>query len=160
MITQDVELIEFLCARISDDEQATRAAITSFVDWVVDPESDGEDVFAISPNDPEPDRAVPYRNMSDDTLVACIDLDGGAADGTAEHIARWDPRRVLAEVDARRARVHLLCSITNPRQRRDKWPIDLDTETQRISALAHGLLRLEAAPYCTHPDYQDSWRLG
>jgi hypothetical protein len=67
----------------------------------------------------------------------------------AEHIARWDPARVLAEVEAKR-RVIDLCATVG------------DTELSRIGVEAHdlafGVLDALAQPYADHSDFDPAWR--
>jgi len=64
-----------------------------------------------------------------------------AADDTATHIARHDPARVLAEVDAKRRQLDAFDEYGT----HDTWDL-IDTA-----------LRLLALPYATHPDYQKTW---
>jgi len=54
----------------------------------------------------------------------------------ADHIARWDPARVLAECEAKRRLIAL--------GEKDSYWDDV--------------LRLLALPYADHPDYRDEWR--
>ncbi|MEU4772951.1 DUF6221 family protein [Micromonospora sp. NPDC023644] len=56
----------------------------------------------------------------------------------AEHMARWDPGRVLAEVDAKQ-RI-------------------LDDCEERRSIQARRLMQLIALPYADRPGYRDEWR--
>ena len=70
---------------------------------------------------------------------------------TAEHIARHDPARVLAEVAAKRAILdlhaepgHLPCDAHNP--------ITLDNEHCETVLLL-------AAPHADHPDFDPSWAI-
>jgi len=72
----------------------------------------------------------------------------------AEHIARWDPARVLAEVDAKR-------SILNEWQR---WytaeDMDYDrrrTEYERAEALSV-VVKLLALPYAGREGWREEWR--
>ena len=61
-----------------------------------------------------------------------------------DHIARWDPARVLAECEAKR-RIIELCG---------GWVPDRD-----VSPLAADyILGLLAVPYAGHPDYDEEWR--
>lgn len=62
----------------------------------------------------------------------------------AEHIARWDPARVLAEIQAKRER--LLCI-------ESQLADDADDET------ALWLARVEAWPYADRPGWRPEWRM-
>lgn len=76
--------------------------------------------------------------------------------GAAQHIARHDPARVLADVEAKRALV-------------DYWsrafqnPIDADKfpghDWDLVRGAARWTLRHLATPYASHPDYQAYWAL-
>lgn len=114
-------LVEFLGARIAEDEAAARATARD-ADWepwdrvvpatwtAVADGDDGARVFAhwdLS----APDRCSEHPhggpNDCDDVPVAYIDVELGALPATADHIARQDPARVFAECKAKRAIVHL-----------------------------------------------------
>ncbi len=70
----------------------------------------------------------------------------------AIHVARHDPARVLAEVDAKR---RLIDSYLPEASKTDE---QVNEEWGYGSALADDLLRLLALPYADHPDYRDDWR--
>ncbi|MFJ4847564.1 DUF6221 family protein [Streptomyces sp. NPDC088733] len=57
----------------------------------------------------------------------------------AEHIARWDPARVLAEVDSKRRAFELL-------------------HDEGGDLMFADVFKLMALPYADHPDYEDGWR--
>ena len=59
-----------------------------------------------------------------------------------QHIARWDPARVLAECEAKRRIVEQLAPIAE-----ETWDVDLGR-----------VLKLLALPYADHPDYRQEWR--
>ncbi|MGW4703253.1 DUF6221 family protein [Streptomyces sp. NPDC004285] len=118
------DLIAFLRARLDDDAELALAASPG--PWHPDEEHD--EVLAVD----------------DVTVAEGFALSGRQLRATVDHIARHDPARVLAEVDAKRRR--------------------LDQIAEAIAAghdsydLAAVLLPLEALPYADHPDYQDTWR--
>jgi hypothetical protein len=123
-----MELHEFLLARIAEDEERARdAALT--VGW------DGfGDQRIRSGQHWVPSYHVVKRARDDGPadrreVAECAPLFGK---GPANHIARWDPARVLAECEARR-RIVTECG----------W------ET---------VMRHLALPYADHPDYRDEWR--
>lgn len=74
------------------------------------------------------------------------------------HIARWDPARVLAEVEAKRARIDLLAE-TAAKCPEDDWPEDGGMEWAPLSDFARHLLKLEAQPFASRPGFRDEWRL-
>lgn len=83
---------------------------------------------------------------------------GEVASGAAGHIARHDPARVLAEVDAKRKildeivpDVDELVELAEDRKARPEGDDAPDPEHTR-------LLRLLALPYADHLDYRDEWR--
>ena len=69
--------------------------------------------------------------------------DGEILPDEAEHIARHDPARVLAEVDAKRQRLTV---------------IELDLADDPTDETALHLLRLDLLPYADRPGYRDEWR--
>ncbi len=71
------------------------------------------------------------------------------------HIVRWDPARVLAEVEAKRARIDLLADVL----RAAAQDRTLDPELAAIGAMAEDLIKLEAQPYASRPGFRDEWRL-
>ena len=80
--------------------------------------------------------------------VALVQAPHLAAGG---HIARHDPARVLRDVESTRALVELALRRQADRDleygRDDPWPVDRITE-----------LRLIAARWSDHPDYDEAWR--
>lgn len=65
----------------------------------------------------------------------------------AEHIARWDPARVLAEVEAKRRILYLYEAAEDVSMHADAWTIMKNT------------VRLMALPYAGHVDYrEEAWR--
>lgn len=69
---------------------------------------------------------------------------------TAEHIARQDPARVLAECDAKRRILSVLTA----------WEPDpaCQEEAETPEHDAWRMLTYLALPYSEHPDYRDEWR--
>jgi hypothetical protein len=66
-----------------------------------------------------------------------VEMDASAAG----HIARWDPARVLAEVDAKRQILDLATDVT-----------EMSHDT------ADTMIRLLALPYADRPGYREEWR--
>lgn len=86
--------------------------------------------------------------------------DSGMDTADGEHVARWSPARVLAECEAKRRIVDWVAPVTGtervPTDRRgvyDRRPV------RHVNEDAEGLLRLLAAPYADHPDYDPAWSL-
>src|SRR5690606_17844004 len=86
----------------------------------------------------------------DGTIVRHLLSDEANANGA--HIARHDPARVLAECQAKRAIVeHILV------QMRDEPTMTRGRAHRGLTPWAY-TLRLFAAVYADHPDYQEEWR--
>jgi hypothetical protein len=119
------ELITWLRAQLDEDERVALAATAGA--WVVTT-TDGRSVCGV--------QALGRLNGIPATSVHC------RAD--AEHIARHDPARVLAEVEAKRRLLDLhdgwhSCGV---------WECDGDCPTVRLLAL----------PYAGRDGYDETWR--
>lgn len=66
---------------------------------------------------------------------------------TAEHVANWDPERVLAECDAKQRIIEAASAYSPELEHGDngEWAFDQT-------------LRLLALPYADRPGYRDEWR--
>ncbi|AMM12338.1 DUF6221 family protein [Streptomyces albidoflavus] len=116
------DLIAFLRARLDEDEAVARAATAG--PWV---ESGvGDHGWGVSFSAPG-------------SGVEADDSSQGRAD--AAHIARHDPARVLAEVEAKRQIVERYAWLCEHGDTGGAW-----------------VLPLLALPYADHPDYRDAWR--
>lgn len=114
------DLIEFLRARLDEDQRtADAAAEESGVDWYY-----GND-------------AVRARREDDMIATGSQDI---LEPGYGKHIARHDPARVLADIEAKR---RIIDDTWGGPDHEDMW-------------LHH--LRLLAAVYADHPDYREKWR--
>jgi hypothetical protein len=132
------DLIAFLRARLAEDAAAAKAAA-----W--DEDMSARWTAASTPYGGDQGHPRWYVNDAyDDGVIGKVDPQGNDDEGVARHIARHDPARVLAEVDAKRRRLELLADAI----RRGHDDSDIATE----------LLPLEALPYADHPDYKDTWR--
>lgn len=110
---------------------------------------------------------VPAGGSEHDQIITCgvEHLEDGELQ--ARHIARWDPARVLAEVEAKR---RIVDAYRAERRRRDAYqaPSARDVETteqttqRRCSAArCRGLeiaAELLALPYADRPGYLSEWR--
>ncbi|MER7908285.1 DUF6221 family protein [Streptomyces sp. NPDC096068] len=75
----------------------------------------------------------------------------------ADHAARHDPARVLAEVNAKREVVNAYERAVAEFQDSGPAMVSYDRLTGSVSSLRTALEFL-ALPYVNHPDYQDTWR--
>ena len=131
------DLVAFLRARLDEDEQAARAASPG--PWRVDSETYAEKI----------------SDAKDADVVA-----GGRWGGEASvfestedalHIARHDPTRVLAEVDAKRRIIDQFTMIELPDQSNG------DTAAVGAYAKMAAVLRLLTLPHAAHNDYRPEW---
>jgi hypothetical protein len=142
-------LVEFLLARIAEDEAVARAAI-------------GTAAFSRQTG------RWSFENVHDSfgaiPIVFAV-TDAGAKTQAANmeaawereergtHIARWDPARILAECEAKRRIVELhLTAMTTPP------PPDPYQEGLVQGWRDTSVLQLLALPYADHPDYDPAWR--
>jgi hypothetical protein len=137
-----VELTDFIKQRLDEDEAVARAAAVKQGDpsWV----RHGPIVLS----DP---RAFRIRSERDSRPIALVqdvsgdpgdpDYETAVLDGAdaADHIARHDPARVLAEIEAKRRIV-------------DLTEHGCGDDYQRVQ-------RALALPYADHPDYDERWKL-
>lgn len=132
------DLSEFLLARFAEDESEARKAGDRFGGgpW----EYDGNYNVAGHPPFGGPVRA----SVQDPSI--------------GRHVARWDPNRVLAECEAKRA-------IVEARQMIDAHVRQVALADQEGARDARntraGLdvaLKALALPYASHPDYDESWK--
>ncbi|TDD85899.1 hypothetical protein E1293_10450 [Actinomadura darangshiensis] len=123
-----MDLVEFLRARLDRDEQIARAC--SGAPW----------------------KANPSGTVNTDTDDPAY-VSTAENDAYAEHIARHDPSRTLAEVSARR-------QILDDYEKQS-WIIGqghATPELEAAQAVRESVLRLLALPYATHPAYREQWR--
>jgi hypothetical protein len=138
MTVPTLTLTDFLLARIAEDERVANLAAPAPWEYQ-DVDSVGGGRIC--------DTTVEIANMFYDPDGERVDprirktVRSEQADLTAEHIARHDPARVLAECDAKR---RIITTI-------QRW---LDTG---YPTLDHVLFAL-ALPYADHPDYRSEWR--
>lgn len=165
------DIVAFLRARLAEDEQVARAATPGPWRWdlgggafeddppqpLADPVRDGwghngPDLVTVAVHDeqvggrtiPVPDIVVTSTGYDADQVVV------KRAD--AAHIARWDPARVLREVEAKR---RLIAEIVPRVQSMDE---QISTEWGgSLDDAAGDLLRLLATAYADHPDYRPEW---
>lgn len=154
------ELAEFLRARLDEDERAARAAFPA--PWIRH-----DKVAGVHADDSTPERTY-------GTAVAdCRRVRDGYGVPNADHIARWDPTRVLAEVNAKRRIIDPYTVALEKREGvREQIRAILHTDPEAFGALHRQesqliedaaalapVVRLLALPYADHPDYREEWRL-
>ncbi|MFD4934485.1 DUF6221 family protein [Streptomyces virginiae] len=148
------DLVKFLRARLDEDEQAARGTGKPLA-WHQgpgdDPEWTNDEMVLMWP----PEHHTPYEQ---DKHWRGLDVDGP---GLAAHIARHDPARVLAAVDAQRRLLAL--------HRRDTSHLFSgcvvcdagDNSCGCMGGSAYDYpcetLRVLALPYRNHPDYLPEW---
>lgn len=139
-------LADFLTARLDEDEASAKAAWGP--SWVLGVERTGEPRhwrgvaahLVALPGDP-------FDAMGIGDTVARSERPQ-----ESEHIARWDPARVLAELDAKRQIVE---ACAGPADRHLDVAVAVGDQGP---LLAERILRTLALPYAGHPDYRDEWR--
>lgn len=139
-------LSEFLLARIAEDEAVARAATEGPWECANVHQSYRVQTVKRCGASPEP-LAI---TMDSEGLSDSID----ATDG--EHVARWNPARVLAECEAKRRIVmlhHCAPAVGEP------WDPVCTVEGYGVTTPNDcDTLRALALPYADHPDYRDEWR--
>lgn len=131
------DLVTWLRAQLDDDERVARAAHPGPWDLRTWDAFGGAAAEVLMPLG-EPG----YR-----TGLTRSSLIGTQEAGTAEHIAQWDPARVLAEVGAKR-RILDLCEIgTYDGGHFGGYGDAYDDVVQRL-----------ALPYADRPGYREEWR--
>jgi Family of unknown function (DUF6221) len=129
-------LVEFLNARLDEDEQLARLACAGESGAPPDVLADGQT--------PIPWRAD-HGNVWAEGRHSVATARGN---GVAMHIARHDPARVLREVEATRELVRLA-------ERAHDYH---ETFMNGFGAAMEQVLRLYAAAHSDHPDYREEWR--
>ncbi|MFE1321615.1 DUF6221 family protein [Kitasatospora phosalacinea] len=150
-MSETTGLVAFLRARLDEDYKlAFEAGNGGPEHWKFDPELPWN-------GDNGPREAIVRFNGSALGYVAAVDpVHGKYGTWGARHIARHDPARVLAEVNAKRRILDELLDEIDERDRTyqvEYW----DHFMGPYRPLTDQLLRLLALPYATHPDYRPEW---
>lgn len=143
-----MNIVEFLEARIAEDEETAKAA------W-----SDSPWVVHERWHDIRGGRSFNTFAVMDGQREVTIVYMGG----TARHLAHWHPTRVLAECAAKRAIVDE-CLEVLIRVEDDVAEVERGIEVavdcrDQGPGLAWATLRHLAAAYADHPDYDQVWRV-
>ncbi|MFF3554204.1 DUF6221 family protein [Streptomyces tsukubensis] len=122
------ELISFLTVRLGEDAETAQACVATDGRWRVI----GDAVLI----DSGPDLVA--ADMND-----------------AEHIGRWDPYRVLAEVNAKQQ----IIATATTHFREAASPDSLVSRPATMALLVlEPVLQQLATPYADHEDYREQWR--
>lgn len=138
------DLIEFLRTRLDEDEQTARDALHA--DAVNPGVWTTEHHNSATHSEPNrchiaEDRSGNYWSVAHEVFIP-----------NAEHMARHDPARVLAEVDAKRRLVSMFAP---------KLGEDVEAELAKgndLPWMGQQALAVLALPYSDHPDYREEWR--
>lgn len=136
-----MDLVEFLTARLDEDEQVARSAEGGTWSW--------RQGYGDMCDDPEC-RYGQLMSESGGSLTLLMDVHGYDVHRDwegAEHIARHDPARVLREVEAKRAILSWV-----------EWHVMTFGASATLLASTQRLLLALASVYADHPDYQEEWR--
>jgi hypothetical protein len=143
-------LVEFLRARLDEDEAVARAASQGPANWHT----------GLGNDDWTRDRMLFDRDgnpMWDNEGSQGLSM----PEGVAPHVARHDPARVLADVAAKRAIVDEHALLDPPPEPDDDWPLVCRRceDRRRHDAMRWPCptLRRLAAVYADHPDYDQGW---
>jgi hypothetical protein len=140
-------LVEFLTARLDEDEASARAASPS--PWQY---GDVDSVAGGSLYDATRMIGDLHYEQPDDHDGSIVrHLLSGEADANGAHIARHDPARVLADVKAKRAIVELRAALSQMDRADDRW------EAGQIQSADFAVRHLATA-YADHPDYRQEWK--
>lgn len=139
-----MNVIEFLEARIAEDEAVAQAATQSPWEW--DDEQAQDEAFLYAPDDAP---VIVAYGLHTQGFLECSDED-------RTHIVRHDPSRVLAECAAKRAIIadnaEFVTAVTElSAALPGKLNQDPDAPWRTI------MLRHLAAVYSNHEDFQEEW---
>lgn len=148
-VTTVDDLIAFLRARLDEDEQAAQEALHA--DAVSPGVWTTEHHNSSTHSEPNrchiaEDRSGNYWSVAHEVYIP-----------NAEHMACWDPARVLAEVEAKRQILDEVVPEIDGMDERinGEWGIGPIAEDDYASV---PLLKLLGLPYAGHPDYRQEWR--
>jgi hypothetical protein len=134
------ELITFLRAQLNEDERAALAATDG--PWIVRQLGRHDQAAVVQDTGQRTPRGLPVG----DVVVADADGPKGAANGT--HIARWDPARVMREIESKR-------------QLLDQCEYWIERDPLGAGApdgLAVTTVQLLALPYADRPGFKEGWK--
>ena len=157
------DLLQFLRARLDEDERVARAATEG--PWWYNPGKQWLGPEAFEKYDlRQGEEFVGYGGPHPFTGAVCAT---GPANNMqsmqdAEHIARHDPARVLAEVEAKRRIIEEhKPAVPKGRPNRERGCLTCTTAQEWDAAANEAnclTLRLLASPYADRPGYREEWR--
>lgn len=139
------DLVAFLRARLDEDEQVARAAVAG--PWFASPGRHADAAEYIIDSCP---------GAAGDIVSQSYGEGGVLGMANANHIARHNPARVLAEVDAKRRFINEYAEnreAADAEQCPNEWNGGIDM-------LGSFVLPVLALPYRNHPDYRSEWAPG
>lgn len=143
-VATELDLAEFLLARLSEDEETARTATPGR--WQATEGSAGlyypPDTFYVD---------AESRN------VANASSTGDIKPADAHHIALFDPTRALAEAEAKRRIVELWRAAQDRAEHLQVYPAGYRRGYQAQAAALLQALSEIGAIYSDHPDYQQIW---
>lgn len=134
MDTERMDIGEFLTARYDEEQQLAEAAVPG--PWHIE----------LLGGKGYPQRISNARAI----VIGQTYTNPAYPPVNAEHMVYWDPARVLADIAAKRALLAYLVRLAEVILDNNLWSLEGESD--------HGL-RLLAAPYATHPDYDPAWSL-
>lgn len=142
-------IVEFLLARIAEDEAIARAASPGRWQYGGVASVGGGTLY----DETRRIADIAYEQPEDHDGSIVRHLLTSEADANGAHITRHDPARVLAECEAKRRIVEDLAKpyIVERRRLMGGWPSWGDENPD--------LLRLLTLPYAGHADFREEWRL-
>lgn len=147
-------IVDFLLARIAEDEAAAREASPSPWSYPGIESVAGGTLYDATRRIAD----IFYEHVNDHDGSIVRHLLVPEADANGRHIARHDPTRVLAECEAKRRIVESADEATGLDMQVDSefrvGPRDKSTEPY----LGDTILRALALPYAAHPEYRPEWR--
>lgn len=152
-----MELVDFLRARLGEDAALAGAATPG--PWWHNPRKQWLDPDAFEKYDlAKGEEFIGYGGPHPFTgaVAATGPADDPQSMADADHIARHDPARVLAEVGAKRRILDDVLPTMQADELRiaGEWGVGSDP----VREASDDLLSLLALPYAEHPDYREEWR--
>jgi hypothetical protein len=132
------DLTTWLRAQLDDDERVARAC--PFRDW-----------RTLGPPGTAPTLCGRHGNSNAHLAEPVTFHDPKSA--TLAHAARWDPARVLAEIDAKRRIIDAIERRLDRREPDGGW----ESAGAETDGMADTTLRLLALPYADRPGYRSEW---
>lgn len=137
-------LAEFLLARIAEDQMAAECAsqpsLSGIAPWTCEPTGD-------------PGQSIVWNGVGQAVASHAYHWQG-------QHVATWDPARVLIECEAKRRMVKRAAGLAEHYEPSDpdQWEPLQYAAQESGENLGRWLLATIALPYAGHPDYREEWR--